>query len=260
MNMTQNSSIKLSRGLSHLPSLPVLRAIYGLAFAFCLPLGWVVVQYLAGRSPFAPSQVDYLLYGYITFAAAFAFSMIGFAIGRREQAITDLALSDNLTGLYNTRYFQTRLEQEFERFSRYKTPVSLVQVDLDHFKLINDTWGHQAGDMILKEVSKVVLSNLRTGEIAARVGGEEICIIVCNSETDAAFKLSERLRNAIRARRFRWHSDEINITASFGVAGANESMLSMQELYEEADKALYVSKQKGRDMTSIYRSQKFKVA
>lgn len=260
MTVIQNSTIKLDRRIPNLLSLPVLRASYGLALALCAPLGWVMLQYFAGRNPLSEDQIDYLLYGYITFATAFAFSMLGFVIGRREQTITDLALSDSLTGLYNKRYFQTRLEQEFERYARYRTPVSIVQVDLDHFKLVNDTWGHQAGDMILKEVAKVILSNLRTGEIAARVGGEEICIIVCNSETDAAFKLSERLRNAIRSRRFRWHHDEINITASFGIAGANESMHTMHDLYEEADKALYASKQKGRDMTSIYRTQKFKVA
>lgn len=260
MNSIQDSTLKMGQGASRLLSLPALRAIYGLALALCVPLGWVAVQWAAGRNPLALENVDYLLYAYITVAAAFVLSIIGFAIGRREQTITKLALSDSLTSLYNKRYFQTRLEQEFERYSRYKTPVSLVQIDLDFFKLINDTWGHQAGDIILKEVAKVIQSNLRTGEIAARVGGEEICIIVCNSTTDAAYMLAERLRNAIRSRPFRWKTDEINITASFGIAGATENTHNMWQLYEEADKALYISKQKGRDMTSIFSAQQSKVA
>lgn len=188
------------------------------------------------------------------------FASIGFMIGKREQTMTDLALSDSLTGLYNKRYFQNRLDQEFERFQRYGTPMSLVQVDLDHFKYVNDTWGHQAGDIVLKQVANAVQSNLRTGEIAARVGGEELCIIVCNSKADAAFQLAERIRRAIKDMEIDWQGEKIQVSASFGIADAEPDILTKWQLYERADQALYQAKEHGRNLSIIFKSDMSKAA
>lgn len=253
MTIIQNRSIQLANNpFMRQFSLPILRACYGLSLAMLFPIGWIFLQWLAGRSPFSAENFDALLYGYITLMAGGICASIGYAIGKREQTMTDMALSDSLTGLYNKRYFQTRLNQEFERFQRYKTPVSLIQIDLDHFKRINDTWGHQAGDMVLKEVATLISDNLRTGEIAARVGGEEVCIIVCNSQANAAFQLAERLRRAIRSLELSTNGHPIHVSASFGIAQATPNILTKWQLYERADKALYQAKKHGRDLSFAF--------
>ncbi|KZZ60032.1 hypothetical protein A3762_03400 [Oleiphilus sp. HI0125] len=253
MTIIQNRSIQFANStlMRHF-SLPTLRACYGIGLAIMFPIGWVVLQWIAGRNPFSNVSFDILLYGYITCMSAIVFARFGYIIGKREQTMTDLALSDGLTGLYNKRYFQTRLDQEFERYQRYNTPMSLIQIDLDHFKRVNDTWGHQAGDMVLKEVSKLILDNLRTGEIAARIGSEEVCIIVCNSQSNEAFQLAERLRKRIKELRLQWNGEEIRISASFGITQASPNVLTKWQLYERADKALYQAKKHGRDLTFIH--------
>ena len=261
MTIIQNRSIRFANNIitRHL-SLPALRALYGIAFAMIAPIGWIGLQWLAGRDPFAPENLDPLLYAYITIAGAALYALIGYMIGKREQTMTDLALSDSLTGLYNKRYFQNRLEQEFERFQRYGTPMSLVQIDLDHFKRVNDTWGHQAGDEVLKAVAQLINDNLRTGEIAARVGGEELCIIVCNSKAQAAFQLAERLRKAIETMEIDWQGNIIRISASFGIANAEPDILTKWQLYERADKALYQAKEHGRNLSIIFNEIESKAA
>jgi len=236
-------------------SLPLIRAAHGIILAMLVPAGWVLTQWIAGRSPLAAENIDFLLYAYVSIVTASLSGCVGYLIGKREQTITDLALSDGLTDLYNKRYFQTRLEQEFERFQRYSTPLSLVQIDLDHFKQINDTWGHQTGDMVLKAVGKTILENLRTGEIAARVGGEEICIIVSNSSAQAAFQLAERLRKTLKSLELTYQGEHIDVSASFGVAQADANTLTKWQLYEHADKALYQAKRNGRDLCYIYSNE-----
>lgn len=261
MTIIQNSSIRFANNfITRSLSLPALRALYGFSLAIVMPAGWILIQWLAGRSPFSAEVFDGLLYTYITLIGALLFGSIGFLVGKREQTMTDLALSDGLTGLYNKRYFQNRLEQEFERFQRYGTPMSLVQIDLDHFKYVNDTWGHQAGDVVLKEVAIAVKNNLRTGEIAARVGGEELCLIVCNSKADAAFQLAERIRRAIKDIEIDWHGAKIHISASFGIADAEPDIRTKWQLYERADQALYQAKEHGRDLSVIFTNDMSKAA
>lgn len=261
MTIIQNRSIRFANNMiTRRLSLPALRALYGVALALMLPIGWVLIQWIAGRNPFSPETFDGLFYTYTILINGAICASIGFFIGKREQTMTDLALSDSLTGLYNKRYFQNRLDQEFERFQRYGTPMSLVQIDLDHFKHVNDTWGHQAGDAVLKAVSKVVSDNLRTGEIAARVGGEELCIIVCNSKAQAAFQLAERLRRAVKELEVDWQGTPIHVSASFGIADAEPDILTKWQLYERADQALYQAKKHGRDLTMIFNTEASKAA
>lgn len=261
MTIIQNRSIRFANNfITRSLSLPALRALYGVALALGMPIGWILIQWLAGRNPFSTEVFDGLLYIYITLVSGLLLGTIGYMIGKREQTMTDLALSDGLTGLYNKRYFQDRLDQEFERFQRYGTPMSLVQLDLDHFKHVNDTWGHQAGDMVLKAVAETVRSSLRTGEIAARVGGEEFCIIVCNSKADAAFQLAERIRKAIKDIEIDWQGAKIHISASFGIADAESDILTKWQLYERADQALYQAKEHGRDLSIIFNNDMSKVA
>jgi len=173
MFLTPKPGTRLTPKLAEFIPLPLLRAIYGLILAFGAPLGWILVQKLAGREVFLQLYFDGLLYAYMTVATAVVFSFIGYRIGLREQIITDLALIDSLTALYNKRYFKDRLEQEYKRFERNNaTRFAIILIDLDFFKKVNDTYGHQAGDAVLKSVSYALMAACRKSEIAARVGGE----------------------------------------------------------------------------------------
>lgn len=247
MTLIRNADAKISNRVTRYISLPVLRAFYGLILAFGAPLGWIIIQRVFGRDPFSDEFLDPLLYGYMTIATAIVFSILGYMIGKREEIITGLALTDGLTGLYNKRYFENRLYQEFSRFRRHGTPISLVQVDLDHFKNVNDTWGHQAGDDVLKKVASIIMHNCRINEVAARVGGEEISIIAVDCDQKNAISLAERLRQEIESASTHWQEHEIKITSSFGVATATPQMTNPLEMYQRADEALYSAKSQGRN-------------
>ncbi len=252
MPLIRSSSAKISNRMTRFVSLPILRAIYGFILALAAPLGWLLIQWLAGRDPFSPEHFDYLLYAYMTITTAVVFTGLGCVIGRREQLITGLALTDSLTALYNKRYYKNRLEQEFERFRRQGILMSVVQIGLDHFKNINDTWGHQAGDEVLRNLGALLLANCRKNEVAARVGGEEMSVIVCDSSEDQAYQLAERLRKEIESARITWDGKLLKITASFGVACSNSSDGNAWELYRNADQALYRAKEEGRNRTCVY--------
>jgi len=252
MTLIRNANAKVSTKLTHFISLPLLRALFGLLLALGAPSGWILVQWLAGRDPFAEEHIDSLLYTYITLTTIIVFSAFGYFIGRREQMITDLALTDGLTALYNKRYFKNRLEQEFERHQRNASPLAIILIDLDFFKHVNDNYGHQAGDEVLKNVSSTIMANCRKNEIAARVGGEEISIIACDCDLNSATNLAERIRSAIEKSTSCWQGEEIKITASFGIAKASDATKNAWQIYQHADKALYQAKQTGRNKTCVY--------
>jgi len=247
MTLIRNAGVTLSNKLTRFIPLPLLRAIYGLLLALGAPLGWVLTQWLAGRDPFDTAQIDELLYVYMVVATSIVFSALGYLIGKREQMITDLALTDELTALYNKRYFKNRLEQEFKRHQRTASLFSVILIDLDFFKRINDQYGHPAGDEVLKNVSSTIMANCRENEIAARVGGEEISIIACDCDLNSASLLAERIRKAIEQSTSSWQGEDIKITASFGIAMASASSNNAWEIYQAADRALYQAKQTGRN-------------
>jgi diguanylate cyclase (GGDEF)-like protein len=252
MTLIRAANAPPSNTLTRYIPLPVLRAAYGFILSFASPLGWVVIQLLAGRDPFAKEHYDPLLYLYMGIATAVVFSSLGYFIGRRELMITDMALTDGLTGLYNKRYFSTRLDQEFERFRRHKHPLSIIQIDLDYFKKINDTFGHQVGDEILVKVATMLKQNCRKNEIAARVGGEELCVIALDCDQHEAVQLAERLRYKVNHLNYCYQEMEIPISASFGVACADDSTHAGQEIYQRADHALYEAKRSGRNKVCLY--------
>lgn len=247
MTLIRNADTRLSNKLTRFIPLPLLRATYGLLLALGAPLGWILTQWLAGRDPFDTAQIDTLLYAYMVTATSIIFSVLGYAIGKREQMITDLALTDELTALYNKRYFKNRLEQEFKRHQRTASPFSVILIDLDFFKRINDQYGHPAGDEVLKSVASTIMANCRENEISARVGGEEISIMACDCDLAAASLLAERIRVAIEHSTSNWQNKKIKITASFGIATASASANNAWEIYQAADRALYQAKQTGRN-------------
>ena len=163
-----------------------------------------------------------------------------------------LAIIDGLTGLYNRRFFQQTLEREFARSKRHKTCLSLAMFDIDHFKRVNDMYGHQFGDKVLAEISKIIKSSLRKTDYIARYGGEEIILILPETTTAQAHIPIERIREKIESRDFMNGNDAVKITISCGISEVEADVNNQEELLARTDKALYESKRAGRNKTTIY--------
>ena len=158
-----------------------------------------------------------------------------------------LATMDGLTGLKNHRSFQEKLAQEFERSSRYQTPLSVILLDVDHFKQFNDAFGHPAGDEVLKRVAATLQQAARTTDFVARYGGEEFVIVLPETGAQGAVKVAERIREAIAGQAWERRA----ITVSIGVTSLQITAPSPAALVEEADRALYMSKQNGRNRVTL---------
>ncbi len=166
--------------------------------------------------------------------------------------LRDLAANDPLTGLMNRRTMDVVFLREFERSLRYGRPLSVMMVDIDHFKSINDTYGHATGDEVLKIMAGILKSKIRVHDMVARYGGEEFALILPETEEDGAFLLSQRLMNAIRSYAFPTEKGELKLTASIGIAQWKEKNESLSGLIEKADQALYDAKRRGRDRVVIH--------
>jgi diguanylate cyclase (GGDEF)-like protein/PAS domain S-box-containing protein len=157
--------------------------------------------------------------------------------------LQEMAVTDDLTGLRNRIVLRQKLAEECQRAGRYRLPLALVMLDVDHFKSFNDTFGHPAGDDVLRLVSKLLQETARATDIVSRYGGEEIAILLPNTDLDGATALAERFRQGIE--RENWTRRPV--TASFGVATWKESMTGPDELIAAADQALYRAKERGRN-------------
>jgi diguanylate cyclase (GGDEF)-like protein/PAS domain S-box-containing protein len=162
---------------------------------------------------------------------------------RVNARLSTLATIDGLTGLKNHRVFQEQLEIEFRRARRYQLPLSLLMLDVDHFKLYNDTYGHLAGDEVLQHVARLLTLVARQTDFVCRYGGEEFAVILPNTPADGALALAERYRTAIASENWAFRP----ITISIGVASLTPEIQYRAELIEKADRALYHSKQNGRN-------------
>jgi len=163
-----------------------------------------------------------------------------------------LATTDGLTGLNNHRNFQEILSKELERARRYKHPLSLLLMDIDHFKSFNDTYGHPVGDLVLKEISVCIQKSIRTNDIPARYGGEEFTVIIPETDQKNALLIAERVRSTIENHIIRSLDKELRVTVSIGCASFPSQVSSQQELIDSADKALYYSKEHGRNQVNMY--------
>lgn len=159
-----------------------------------------------------------------------------------------LATTDGLTGLKNIRAFQERLSEEFQRAQRYREPLSLILIDVDHFKEYNDSFGHPAGDEVLKRVAQILTATARETDYVARYGGEEFIVFLPHTAAEGAMGAAERLRHQIEAAEWRHRP----ITVSIGIACVTPRVLSPATLIEDADKALYQSKSNGRNCSTLH--------
>lgn len=165
--------------------------------------------------------------------------------------VTELATFDTLTGLYNRRHFIDLTNHEIARSRRYQTPLSAVMFDLDHYKRVNDRYGHQMGDRVLVEIANLCRANLRSVDIACRYGGDEVTIILPDTNLEQAIQFAERLRGLISAIRIPAGEKMVRITASMGVAAFEPEFSSLEDLLANADRALYRAKQ-GRNRIAVY--------
>lgn len=161
------------------------------------------------------------------------------------------ARTDTLTGLANRRAFRELAERALQHIGRSCKPLSLIMLDIDHFKRVNDTWGHPVGDQVLKAVATVLAEHVRSNDIAARVGGEEFVVLLVDTEQGGAHTFAERLRVAIMDIEVEVPGDRVRLTASFGVAEAVSSETKLDEVLGCADRALYHAKHNGRNRVSV---------
>ena len=183
-------------------------------------------------------------------------NIISISIGNSHmfQEIKTLSLTDAMTGLHNYRYFEDRLKEELNRANRHKKNVSLMILDIDHFKNYNDTLGHQAGDEVLRTIGKILRETIRDEDIVARYGGEEFCIILPGIEKKGIPILGERVRKRIESEKF--FKEEVQpggkVTISIGTATFPEDANNYTTIVENADKALYQAKNAGRNQIKVY--------
>jgi two-component system cell cycle response regulator len=171
-----------------------------------------------------------------------------------QKQMYESALRDGLTKAFNKKYFTDRLESEFTFAIRHVAPLTLVLFDIDHFKKVNDTHGHQAGDHVLSEISALLTGALRAEDVFARYGGEEFAVICRGSDVTQGQIVAERMRKAVEVNKFVFEGTHIPVTISVGVAGLPDAKVKdAAELVSLADQSLYKSKHGGRNRVTVHK-------
>jgi len=177
-----------------------------------------------------------------------------FAHGSADQLLFDkiyrLAVTDRMLDIFRRDYFLERLEEEFRVSRATQTPLSIIFFDLDKFKNVNDTHGHEAGDFVLKETCSLIKPTLRGSDIFGRYGGEEFCILLPKTSLEQAFNLAERLRKLIQSSNFDYQGITIPVTLSLGVTELKDEVATATDFLKVADALVYQSKHNGRNQVS----------
>lgn len=163
-----------------------------------------------------------------------------------------LSITDGLTNLYNRKHWQECLTQQYRLFMRNHMPVTLMMFDIDHFKMVNDTYGHPAGDAVLRSVSAILRKQIRNTDIAGRYGGEEFAILLLDANRESSFMVAERLRKAIESSVVKVGDLEIKFTISLGLCTLSENIISPEQWLQFTDNSMYYSKEHGRNRTTQY--------
>ena len=171
-------------------------------------------------------------------------------IDSAQRALHEASISDELTGLRNRRFLMSRFNEEFERARRHSTPLGFLMLDLDHFKKINDSFGHPFGDLVLKSVAGIISGAMREYDVAARYGGEEFAVLVPETKRQDLVALAERIREQLEIQDMSDSSSTVRVTVSVGVTSLDEND-TPETLLKRADKALYQAKNEGRNRTVL---------
>lgn len=169
-----------------------------------------------------------------------------------NQRLEQLVTEDHLTGLHNRRHFDKRFDEEFQRARRYKHELALVMLDIDHFKSVNDTYGHDTGDEVLKGIAAFLKGTVRGSDVAARLGGEEFCLLLPECSPNASMAFLDRIRVEVSELDFNAGSKKFNVTCSLGIAYLDERTGDPATLLKNADEALYQAKESGRNKAIQY--------
>jgi len=174
----------------------------------------------------------------------------------RNRQLSEVSSRDFLTGLYNRSFVIDKIDSEINRALRHGSSMSLLMMDLDHFKRINDTWGHSAGDHVLQTIGKLLLDSCRVYDVPGRYGGEEFCILLPETKVGSTNVVAERIRRRLESTEMSLGDDKIVVTASIGIAGMEApdaaQLLSPASLIDRADRALYSAKNHGRNRVETW--------
>lgn len=203
--------------------------------------GFIILGERINKGYFSENEKEYLMY---------IASLAGIAINNAR--LYEMATTDMMTHLKIHHYFHTALEEEFSRSLHYQRPLSLIMADIDHFKEVNDSHGHSAGDVVLTRVAQIIKENIRLMDVAARYGGEEFAIILPKTDMTDALIVAERIRENIERELFHHGELEMKITISIGLSVLDHDRdVNRKNLLDRADKALYMSKNNGRNQVSF---------
>jgi diguanylate cyclase (GGDEF)-like protein len=195
---------------------------------------------------------DLATYAYVTASTTLAFVLVGRALGRYEDRLVRLSVTDGMTGLLNARAFHARLQEEIERSKRSGAPLTLLLLDLDHLKLLNDRYGHSVGDRALEKIARAIQHEMRSIDVGGRLGGDEFGLLAVGTGSSAARTVADRVQNTIGR-----EMDEglgFAVTASIGLVTfepGRAQLAEARELTRAADTALYVAKRGGRNRVAV---------
>jgi len=252
--------------------------LLGIATSLIAPVGWFILQIPhQGLWSWPEVKIELydhaLLYGYMTLGSGLCFAVAGYLIGRafdavlREQReakaqaslmeglnlrLEAISVTDELTGMYNRRYFFERLEEYLRAARRHRLPLSLMMIDIDLFKRVNDTYGHPTGDRVLRTIADLIRSGLRASDISARYGGEEFVILLPYTDEAEAVRLAQRLLTTVSTHPFPLPPEAGPMTISIGLSQLDvEHPVSGETLIARADGALYQAKHGGRNQVAV---------
>lgn len=192
-----------------------------------------------------------------SFSELLARVRVGARVVQYQEHLEHQTQVDSLTGLFNRRAFEKKIGEEFERAQRYHHPVSLLILDIDNFKTINDTYGHHGGDMALIKISDTLRRKTRRSDFAARYGGEEFLLILPESDEESALQVAQKIHEEIRSCRFGTDDRPFLLTVSIGLSSTTNKLYpDWREMVNDADRALYRAKNSGKDRVEVFIAEK----
>ena len=224
-----------------------LFVIIGICLAVVVPGVWYLLQTIPDFS-----AINSSVYLYMFVSISVTFGLFGYWVGSSQDFLTHVMDQDNLTVLLNQRAFTRMAEYHYSLGTRYKDCLSVIMVDIDYFKNVNDSHNHLVGSAVLKKIGHIISDSLRETDVAARFGGDEFVICLPRTGLDKAHVVAERLRRNIEDTEFTFKDSKVRITASFGVAAMQcDEKHTVESLVESADKLLYEAKESGRNRVAF---------